>query len=440
MDTSDRMPSFVLPFTIVGASAGWLAAALCDNPILDATPSHASWLAAICSGAIGGLLGAALQRKCAPREAWVSTQGMWIQVTFAVLVGGATSGAITGGLAFGNERGATSGALAGLGAAIVFVPVCALVIAASRRAARARLGSIVASADRRELWALMAAALAVTTAAAYPDWMARRWPAVALGMAASALAAVMVLLAWDGLAARALRQVAEDAERMELRENGEVEAEGTVPSLDLGLGDEVRAQMARSAAAYRGRDRAASLLVGSLDEARTALRHAVFKKIAAAAVAVLALAGHWFAARPRGEIVFHEILCDRGSPIDCGVAAAMLRDGDGDDLVHAVVLATHACEAFKPPDLLGCRTAAEIIDVDPERADAGTRLRYRERACAAGDAASCRTAAELLETRSENLWRVAAVLQRGCDVGDMRSCVDAAHARDVASHGGSRLR
>ncbi|MFT3765868.1 MAG: hypothetical protein QM820_10165 [Minicystis sp.] len=426
------MPRLVYPFTIVGASAGWLAAELLDNPLLDFTPSHAGWLAALCSGAIGALLGLVLQRRCVPREAFVPTSGMWIVVTIAVLLGGAASGGITGGLAFHNDRGLVSGLVAGLAAALAFLPVCALVVAAARRAARARLGSLIAAADRRELWALMLAALAVTTAAAIPDWMARTPPIVALALALSSLFVIVVLLARDVQAAFAVRRAAASASRMELREQGTEEAEGSIPAVDLGLGDEVRAHMARAAAAYRGRDRASSLLIGSLDEARAAMRQALQKKAVAAAVALAALGGHALATHPRAVIVFHEVKCDRGSAIDCGIAAAMLREGDPDDLVHAVILGTHACEAFKPPDPLGCQVAAEMVEQDPARADTATVIRYRERACMAGHLASCRIATDMLALQPGTGWHIAAILQRACEAGDMLSCENAVHARAAA--------
>jgi hypothetical protein len=428
------MPRLVYPFTLVGAAAGWLSAELLDNPLLDFTASHGGAFAAACSGVIGALVGLVLQRRCEPREAFVSTSAMWMQLALAVLAGAAASGGLTGAFAFGNERGVASGILAGLAAGLAFLPVCVLVVAAARRAARARLGSLVAGADRRELWALMLAALAVTTAAGFPDWMAGRTPIVAVALAGASLLAVVVLLAGDARAAIAVRRAARSAEQMELRDADAEEAEGAIPAVDLGLGDEVRAQMARSAAAYRGRDRAAALLVGSLDEARAAVRQAIGRKLAAAVVALGVLGGHAFATRPRANIAFHEILCDRGSAVNCGIAAAKLREqGDPDDLVRAVVLGTHACEAFSEPDARGCRIAADAIERDPTRSDRATRQRYRERACFAGDAPSCRIVAEMLGASANDRWRLAAVLQRGCEAGDMWSCESAVEARAAAN-------
>lgn len=423
------MPRLVYPFTLVGAAAGWLSAELLDNPVAGVTPSHAGALAAVCSGAVGAAVGIFLQRRSAPREAFVPVGGMWLQVAIAVLLGGALSGGVTGGLAFGNDRGVSSGLAAGLAAGAAFLPVCALVVAAARRAARARLGSLVAATDRRELWALMLAALAVTTAAGLPDAMAGQAPITAIALASLSLAIVAALCASDMLAARAVRRAAIAAGTMDPFTRG-AEAEGSLPSVDLGLGDEVRAEVQRSAAAYRGRDRATSLLVGSLDEARAAVRQALGRKLAAFAVAAAALGAHGLAARPRARILYHEILCERGHGIECGIAAAKLRElGEPDDLARAVILGTHACESFKPPDVQGCKAAAEAAELDEARTDRAARQHLRERACLAGDAGSCRVVARMIQGDG---WRVAAVLQRACEVGDMASCVGAVRAREDA--------
>ena len=70
---------------------------------------------------------------------------------------------ITGECAFG-------GALC----AVVFLPVCLVVIGAARRAQRARLGSIVAGSDRRTVWGILAIPFSsVTTPEALNAGLAR---------------------------------------------------------------------------------------------------------------------------------------------------------------------------------------------------------------------------------------------------------------------------
>ncbi len=424
------MPRLFAPLAVVGAAAGWLSAEVLDNPIAGVTPSHAGGVAAAAAAVMGALGGAILQRWCAPR-AWTSAGATWMQVAVVVLGGGAASGAVTGGVAFASGQGATSGLLAGLGVGLVFLPVCALVVAMARRAARARVGSLVASADRREVWAVTAAALAVMTAAALPDVMAGERPLVAWAIGCGAVLATLALLAGDALAWAAVWRLAREAERMDLREGPAGEAEGALPTIDLGLGHEVRARMARSAAAYRGQDRAAALLVGSFAEARAALRWGVARKALACLVAAAALGGHALAlsAPPRGRVVYHEMLCRRGHPLDCGIASAMRREGEPDDMPRAAALAAAACEC-EGGDVARCIRA--VLEAPPESPDRAVLLRYHERACFGGDAASCRSGAEIAAADEGGSWTTAALLQRACEADDMKSCVDAAHARDAA--------
>jgi hypothetical protein len=39
MADPSRFPQLALPFTLVGAAAGWLSAGLVNNPFLDSTPT-----------------------------------------------------------------------------------------------------------------------------------------------------------------------------------------------------------------------------------------------------------------------------------------------------------------------------------------------------------------------------------------------------------------
>src|SRR6185437_13948294 len=120
----------------------------------------------------------------------------------------------------------------------------------------------------------------------------------ALAMAGAALIVTLALLVADGLALAAVRRAAQNARGMEARVPDAREAEGAVPVVDLGLGEEVRARVVRGASAYRGQGRAAALLVGSVREARAAVRRAMAKKVGAALVVAGAIGAHALAARP----------------------------------------------------------------------------------------------------------------------------------------------
>jgi hypothetical protein len=390
------MPRLAFPLAVTGAAAGWLTCELLDNPVMGrAWPTHAGGIAAGVSAVIGAVVGLALQASCTPREGRRGGAGVWVRVVLAVLAGGAASGALTTIVMLRHIVWVESGVRDGLMGGVLFLPACAVVVAAARRAARARRGSVVARSDARGMWAVTAAAIAVATWLALPDGMAGETPRVALAMGGGALAVSVALFLGDAIALLGLRRTARAAEGMEVLERGADEAEGAVPAIDLGLGAEVRATMRPGAAAYRGKDRAAALLLGSFGEARRALWRGLAKKALACAVVVGALAVHTLAARPQGRLAYHEMVCEAGSALDCGIAAAMLREGAPEDLPRAVAYGAAA-------------TGPAPYDVNWPYDDAEPAAR-RDRA-----------------------WIHAALLQRACEGGAINQCEPAVRAREAA--------
>src|SRR5262249_40198917 len=158
------------PFALVGAAAGWLSAGFLANPIVAVTVGREQVSAALCSSIIGALVGAWLTHACererkrallelrAPREQTESgvLRALAFELVCSVVIGGAVGGACVGGLSRHSIGGAGSGAVNGALCAIAFLPVCTLVLSAALRAQRARLGSIVAAADRRAVWGILA--------------------------------------------------------------------------------------------------------------------------------------------------------------------------------------------------------------------------------------------------------------------------------------------
>ena len=82
------------------------------------------------------------------------------------------------------------GCINGFASAVVFVPVVLAVVRAARASQRARLGTLVAAVDRRAIWSILAAALALTTLEGTLDWFVadRRVDAVGARIAPGASA------------------------------------------------------------------------------------------------------------------------------------------------------------------------------------------------------------------------------------------------------------
>ena len=158
MNGSARFPHLAVPFTIVGASAGWLAAGLFANPVLLRMRSAPAIGVTLIAAGIAAATGSVITRLCrgdhdryqiddggaAPR----ASLDRWPNHAGAVLLGGVLAGALSAGV-FDAYHGPAMGALGGLACAAAFVPVCLAVVGAARRAQRARMGSLVAGSDRR---------------------------------------------------------------------------------------------------------------------------------------------------------------------------------------------------------------------------------------------------------------------------------------------------
>jgi hypothetical protein len=93
--------------------------------------------------------------------------------------------------------------------------------------------------------------------------------------------------------------------------------DGLVPYLDLGLGDDIHARIERSAAAYRARDRALSLVQGSPKPALAELHRAVVRGAVGLVVIGAVFGAHWAAAGHLGLQLYAETACENGNPYAC---------------------------------------------------------------------------------------------------------------------------
>ncbi|TKD02783.1 hypothetical protein [Polyangium fumosum] len=323
MADGSRFPQLAPPFAIAGAAAGWLSAGLLANPLVGVTYDEVKPLAALGTTLIGAATGVLLKKLClgwrygyeieAPDPETRSRTDRIGYHVFLVLLAGAAAGALVAGLD-GAQGGTLGGAVSGAVSAVLFLPVCLLVLASARRAQRARLGSIVAGSDRRAVWGILAAALSAATLLAALDWPAARMdevepPFPALFILLATALVTLVVLAAD---LRALKRA-----QVALAPGLQADEEGiaplvdpSVPRVDLGLGDDIASRLARSAAAYRGRDRAVELVQGNPAQALGALRRAVRRGVTSLALMGVILGAHGLAHARFVTELYVQFRCD----------------------------------------------------------------------------------------------------------------------------------
>lgn len=412
------IPELAFPFAVVGLAAGWLSAGALANPIIGLSLRPERNLAAILGAVAGAAVGAALTWRCvrSPEERVTG------QLAVSVMAGGALTGAAVGCAEAGLGRGLPAGVINGSLCALAFLPVCAVVVAAARRAVRARLGSIVAGADARAVWGILATALAVATLAALPDWPGSRLeraqpPVLAAVMAGGAALLIAGVLVADALALARVKRLGQV--RMEAHEPSPDEVAGAVPALDLGLGEEVQAQLARGDA-YRSKARALSLLVGSAEQARSALRRALARGAAGLVVASAALGAHAWAAAGGGELAYGLIRCEQRSAAGCLTAGRALAAWGGGRRAAARAAAARAMfeRACARGEGHGCAELSRMLDAEPGEADEARRA--GEVACVTGIAERCRAVALAVAEREPAA--AASLARTGCGLGDAESC------------------
>jgi hypothetical protein len=300
--TSTRAPSLVTPFAVVGGAAGWLSADFLRNPLVAVSDGREAGPATVIGAVVAAGIGALLTRWCATRMDAEPAWRTWARLAGAVVLGGAVVGGAVTAVAERSLRDVHESAGIGALASLAFVPICAAVLGAAKRAERARHGSLVAGSDRRAVWAILMAALSVTAGAAAIDWplthvedphghVSPPWVAVGLLLGAFAVLAASLRADWAALAR--LRGAAPGGD-VEERDGGG--AAPDLPRLDLGLGDDVCALVARGSATYRNSERTLGVVVGSPGAAATALRRALRRDVLGLAVAGAVLGVHAVAA------------------------------------------------------------------------------------------------------------------------------------------------
>jgi hypothetical protein len=341
MADRNRFPGLAVPFALVGASAGWLSAGLAANPLFGSggpAPSgviHAFFgTTALVAAVMAGATGALIRRLCVGKRRWYEIDDpdpelrapadTWPLQAGLVVVAGAFTGALIDVLFFRDEYMLMCTAVGAL-LALAFVPVCLSVIAAARRAQRARHGSLVASSDRRAVWGTLAITLAAATVEALPEWPAaaaddRPWPFVALAVLALAGLATLRIFREDRAVFGQARELVRAG--LEAREEPAQEAP-EILRFDLGLGEDLYARRARGAAAYRQVDRTVALVQGSPGAALAALERAVRRGKIGLVVVALVGAAHLAAGSRLAWRGYGEVRCVHGDLRGC-IAAGLV--------------------------------------------------------------------------------------------------------------------
>lgn len=252
---SPRMPGLALPFAIVAATAALFAVfafPIVCPPVREMTSLFAAGFGAI----VGAIVGATLRRWRRLHDPLLARDGFVLRVSAVVLPAGVVVGGVVGAATWGDVGAALAGALGGLLAAIAFLPSCLVVVAAAQRAARARLGSLIANADRRTAWSTLLSVMSFAVLLSAPSIAGAGfnvafgpWLQMGLSVHVACTSAILIAVMWrrDRLARTALEHLlrteqhwlersvdgVDDAAGREGRED-----EATTLGMDLGLGRE----------------------------------------------------------------------------------------------------------------------------------------------------------------------------------------------------------
>jgi len=285
--SSPLRPHIALPYAVLGAAGGWMAADFFRVGVLSLDAGLRPALLAVTplAALVLGLLLNPITRWPRGRAAFATVVG--------VLGAGLTAGGLVGVLIW-SRHGVGEGAASGFWCAAAFLPGFAAVLAAARRVGRARPGSLVDGADRRAIWLAVAAAVALGTLAALPDWYvfpgsARPSLAVSRSLGVVAVALIAAVLLRDLVAlARALRATRE-IRSMRSCAPDDPNLSWARRQLDLGVGHEAAAAVIPAAGVYREHDRVLQVIRGNPEHAGRAMRGAVAWGAAALACGVACL-------------------------------------------------------------------------------------------------------------------------------------------------------
>src|SRR6185436_10758116 len=200
----------------------------------------------------------------------------------------------------------------------------------------------------------------VATAEAFPGWPAAvsgdgAAPVAALHIVEAAGVVILAILVADVIALRRARRAV--APGLEHKDPADLDPDAAgAARVDLGLGEDLLARLARSASAYRGRDRAVALVQGSPSLACAAIRRAIVRGAIGLAVVGAALGAHVAAGAEGVVLAYEERQCREGYFPKCAQAAQRLA---WRDVGRTMALYERSCGAAHAPSCVAIASRYE---------------------------------------------------------------------------------
>lgn len=277
-----RMPGLAVPFALVAASAAFFSIFALGAGLWTMREASPVWPAAF-AVVPGAVAGAVVRRWRALYDTYTNKPSRIGRIALVVVIAGASIGVVVG-LTTWGEEGVGPCALGGAIYALAFLPAALVVQGASMRAARARLGSIVADVDRRTVTVSLLAVVAFAAMTQAPALALSQFselvhrlvqPALSIAVGAACAAGIARIRWMDEDARARLEEVASEAPWLERTET--IPIDPSSGAIDLGLGGDRWARRFEPAT-YRTASRTEVVLRGSLNDARRAIDGALVQR------------------------------------------------------------------------------------------------------------------------------------------------------------------
>lgn len=277
---------------VLAVSCGVAAWLVCDFQRLGVrTGDDLTRILAIAAAfGAGTLLGALLQARTVERSR-LGTALMLLVVLplMGTAVGMLATLTFVGTWYFGAMLG--EGARVGLVGALAALPGIALTVRAARRANDARPGSVVHEIERRALWTLPCAAIAVGAPfAAYgnPEIVKYDSGVASLAIGVGVTLSMVITLAQAIAGARFASSVWATASELRVREGDPLHDDASIPRIDLGVGEGEFEHYRSPGGAYRSAGGVQLIVKGDPLRALDIAKRAAFRTAVAFAIAVVA--------------------------------------------------------------------------------------------------------------------------------------------------------